>query len=214
MEATSMSPPRASQPGSSHALGPGLRTLRPHRSQRGHLSKRAWGNKPGLPPAPGRAPVVKEKLTRGERPAPGPSKALLSPSLWSPWKKVRRMSAGPSRASQKTSEETLLQSSKAARTARRTSCCGRYGGQFTTRYVRCRLCHLLPAGRDGLSATGGAGPPGLIPLPLPCCASRGQIQPLPSFTPRRGSPRMGFRGGKAKAPLKTGGARGKGWGGC
>lgn len=102
----------------------------------GVLSKKdCWGRasppsppahrRPSPPPCRGRAHIVKEKLTRGKRPAPGPSKALLSPSLWSPWKKVRRMSAGPSCASQNTNEDTLLQSSKAAFTARRTSCCGR-----------------------------------------------------------------------------------------
>lgn len=113
------------------------------------------------PPCRGRAHAVKEQLKWGKQPAPGPSKALLSPSLWSPWKKVRRMSAGLFRTSQNTSEDTLLQSSKAALTARRTSCCGRYGGQFTTRYVRCRLYHLPPA--RGTSSAQGWGPGLVLP---------------------------------------------------
>lgn len=66
--------------------------------------------------------------------APGPSKALASPSLWSPWKKVRRMSAGPvAGASQNSNADTLLHNWKAARTAPRTAGSGRRSGQFTRR---------------------------------------------------------------------------------
>lgn len=81
---------------------------------------------------PRQAPLL--LVEEGFGTAPGPSKALASPSLWSPWKKVRRMSAGPvAGASQNSSADTLLHSWKAARTAPRTAGSGRLLGQFTRR---------------------------------------------------------------------------------